>query len=102
MTKKTACSLHRAPSSPCPPNDCSSAAYVWKRYPKIQSLVLILVDIPSAANAFVDTSPRALANIDSLYYAPLVLRVKTKERMVPAVRDASGRSTSLSSHIIFP
>ncbi len=68
----------------------------------IQSLVPILVDMPSAANAFADTSPRALMNIDSLYYALLVLRVKAKERKQPAVRDASGRSTWLSSHVMSP
>ena len=67
----------------------------------IQSLVPILVDMPSVANAFTDTSPRALMNIDSLYYAPLVLRIKVKERKQPAVRVASGRSTWLSSHVMY-
>jgi len=66
----------------------------------IQSLVPILVDMPSAANAFADTSARALMNVDSPYYALLVLRVKAKERKQPAVRDASGRSTWLSSHVM--
>jgi hypothetical protein len=102
LTKKTARSLHGAPSLPSPYNDCLSAAYVWKRCPMIQSLVPILVDMPSAANAFVDTSPPALMNIDSLYYAPLVLRVKAKKKKQPAVRVATGRSTWLSSHAMSP
>ena len=45
----------------------------------IQSLVPIPVDMPSAAIAFADMSPHALMNIDSLYRAPLALRVKVKE-----------------------
>ena len=55
----------------------------------IQSLVPILVDIPSVANAFADTSSRALMNIDSLYYAPPVLRVKARGRKQSAVRVVS-------------
>ena len=98
-TKKTARSAHRAISLPSPPNDCSCAAYVWKRCLMIQSLVLTLVDIPFAVNAYADTSPRDLMNIDSPYYAPLVLRVKEREKKYLAVCAITGRSTSLSSHI---
>jgi hypothetical protein len=44
------------------------------------SLVLILVDIPSAVNACADTSPFALKNIDFLYYVLLVLWVKVRKK----------------------
>ena len=46
----------------------------------IRSLVLILVDIPSVANACVDTLLRALMNVDFLYCVPLVLQIKARER----------------------
>ena len=66
----------------------------------IQSLVLVLVDTPSVANACADTSLRALKNIDSLYFAPLVLRVKVRERQQPAVSVANGGQRTLRlSHI---
>ena len=45
-----------------------------------QSLVLILVDIPSAANACAGMSLCALMNIDSPYYVPVVLRIRERER----------------------
>ena len=47
LTKKTVRSLHTVPSLPRPPHDRSSATYVWKRCPMIQSLIPILVDMPS-------------------------------------------------------
>ncbi len=90
---------HSTISLPSLPNDCSYAAYVWKRWLMIQSLVLTLVDIPFAANACADTSHRDLMNIDSPYCAPLVLRVKEREKKCPEVCIITGRSTSLSSHI---
>lgn len=57
----------------------------------IQSLVLILVDIPSVANACADTLSRALVNVNSLYYAPLVLQIKERERGGLAVLVAKGQ-----------
>ena len=70
----------------------------------IRSLVLILVDIPSVANACADMLPRASMNIDSLYCAPLVLQIKARERGQLAVCVADGWSTRLSTshHIMFP
>ena len=69
----------------------------------IRSLVLILVDMPSVANACANTFSRALMNADSLYRAPLVLQIKARERGWMAVRVADGWSTrSLSSYIMFP
>jgi hypothetical protein len=101
LTKKTARSLHSARSLPSPPNDCSCAAYAWKRCPLTQSLALIVVDIPSAANACADMSPRASMNVDFLYYAPAVLRIKAGERRLSAVRVAGVWSSHpLSSHIM--
>jgi hypothetical protein len=103
LTTKTACSPQSVQSLPSLPNDCSYAAYVWKRCPMIQSLVLIVVDIPSAANACTVMSPRASTNIDSPYYVPVVLRIKATERGQPAVRVVSGGSFHLlSSYIMFP
>ncbi len=65
----------------------------------IQSLVLTLVEIPFAANACADTSPRDLMNIDSPYCAPLVLRVKERGKEWPAVCVTAGQSTLSSSHV---
>jgi hypothetical protein len=42
FAKKTVHFLHSTPRSPSPPDDCSSATYVWKRCPMIQSLVMEL------------------------------------------------------------
>ena len=69
----------------------------------IRSLVLILVDIPSAVNACAAMSPRVSANVDTLYCAPVVLRTNARGKGQPAVRIASGWSFHLlSSHIMFP
>ena len=56
----------------------------------IQSFVLTTVDIPSVANACADTSPRVSANVDSLYYAPLVPQAMAQEREKEKARGKYG------------
>lgn len=86
--RKPALSRLYAASFPPMPNNCLSAVYAWTRCPRIHSPALIPVDIPSAVNAFADTSQRALRNIDFLYSVPLALQIGVRGKRKLAVRVA--------------